>query len=127
MSTINQIHIKYKRIVKEKCKRTVRLLNNPFLKGIVTKVTIMNPKKPNSAMRHVGKINLYKGAKLTARVVGIGYMILKFNRVLIRGGRANDLPGVNYTIVRGVYDCSPLFNKLRKRSKYGVKKKKKTK
>ena len=80
----------------------------------------MNPKKPNSAMRHVAKVRLYNKPRVTARIPGSGFGVVKFNRVLVRGGRANDLPGVGYSLVRGVYDFSPRFGKKRRRSFYGV-------
>jgi len=80
----------------------------------------MNPKKPNSAMRHVAKLKLYSKSRITARIPGIGFGVSKFNRVLARGGRANDLPGVGYSLVRGVYDFPALFGKKKSRSFYGV-------
>lgn len=92
----------------------------PQAKGIVTKVTTMSPKKPNSAIRHVAKINLMNGLRLTARIPGKGYLCSKYNRILVEGGRANDLPGVGYTSVRGVYDFSPVVAKIKRRSIYGV-------
>jgi small subunit ribosomal protein S12 len=42
--------------------------------------------------------------------------------VLISGRPARDLPGVNYRMVRGVFDLKGL-NRKKKRSKYGCKKK----
>jgi small subunit ribosomal protein S12 len=80
----------------------------------------MNPKKPNSAMRHVAKVKLYRKPRVTARIPGIGFGVAKFNRVLVRGGRANDLPGVSYSLVRGVYDFPSLYGKKKSRSFYGV-------
>lgn len=41
--------------------------------------------------------------------------------VLLRGGRTKDLPGVRYRVVRGVYDASPVKDRRKGRSKYGVK------
>lgn len=100
--------------------RTPRLRANPFGKGLVVRVTTMNPKKPNSAMRHVAKVKMYNKPRVTARLPGQGFGVSRFNRVLVRGGRANDLPGVGYSLVRGVYDFSPLFGKKKSRSYYGV-------
>ena len=51
---------------------------------------------------------------------GIDYLCTRFNRVLARGGRANDVPGVGYTLIRGVYDFSALFFKVKRRSIYGT-------
>jgi small subunit ribosomal protein S12 len=80
----------------------------------------MSPKKPNSAIRHVAKINLNNNLRLTARIPGKGYICVKYNRILVEGGRANDLPGVGYTAIRGVYDFSPVVGKKKRRSVYGV-------
>lgn len=100
--------------------RTSILKRCPQVKGIVTRVTTMSPKKPNSAIRHVAKVDLTNKLRVTARLPGIGYLCSKYNRVLIRGGRANDLPGVGYTAIRGAYDFSPVVGKKKRRSFYGV-------
>lgn len=109
-----------KKTKKPNLSRTKRLKKCPSARGLVSKVTIMNPKKPNSAMRHVAKVRLYRKPRVTARIPGIGFGVAKFNRVLVRGGRANDLPGVSYSLVRGVYDFPSLFGKKKSRSFYGV-------
>lgn len=80
----------------------------------------MSPKKPNSAVRHVAKVALTNDLRVTARLPGKGYLCVKYNRVLVEGGRANDLPGVGYTAVRGVFDFSPVVGKKKRRSIYGV-------
>ena len=80
----------------------------------------MSPKKPNSALRHIAKVKLTNRLRVTARIPGIGYICSKYNRVLVNGGRANDLPGVGYTIIRGVYDFSPVIYKKKRRSVYGT-------
>ncbi len=80
----------------------------------------MSPKKPNSASRQIAKVKLTNGLRVTTRVPGKGYVCSKYNRVLVNGGRANDLPGVGYTIIRGVYDFSPVIFKKKRRSVYGV-------
>lgn len=80
----------------------------------------MSPKKPNSAVRHVAKVALSNQLRLTARIPGIGYICSKYNRVLVRGGRANDLPGVGYSLIRGAYDFSPVIFKRKRRSIYGT-------
>lgn len=109
--------LKYKNPV---ISRTPILKRCPQVKGIVTRVVTMSPKKPNSAIRHVAKINLNNNLRLTARLPGRGYLCTKYNRILVHGGRANDLPGVGYTAVRGVYDFSPMVGKVKRRSIYGV-------
>ena len=80
----------------------------------------MSPKKPNSAVRHVAKVTLTNGLRVTARLPGVGYLCSKYNRVLVQGGRANDLPGVGYTLVRGVFDCIGVIGKRKRRSIYGI-------
>lgn len=100
--------------------RTPALCQRPQVKGIVSKVTTMSPKKPNSASRHIAKVKLTNEINVTARVPGIGYVCSKYNRVLVHGGRANDLPGVGYTLVRGAFDFSPVIFKKKRRSVYGT-------
>lgn len=101
--------------------RTPILKRCPQAKGIVTKVTTMTPKKPNSAIRHVAKVSLNNSLRVTARMPGKGYLCSRYNRVLVEGGRANDLPGVGYTVIRGKYDFAPLVTKhKRRRSIYGM-------
>jgi small subunit ribosomal protein S12 len=100
--------------------RTPALCQRPQVKGIVNLVATMKPKKPNSAVRHIAKVKLTNEINLTARIPGIDYRCSKYNRVLVNGGRANDLPGVGYTLVRGVYDFSPVIFKRKRRSVYGT-------
>ena len=113
--------------------RTPILRRCPQAKGIVTKLTTMSPKKPNSAIRHVAKVKLNKSVRITwkklklnkilrvtARLPGRGYLVSKYSRVLVEGGRANDLPGVGYTAIRGVFDFAPLVTKKQRRSVYGM-------
>ncbi len=83
----------------------------------------MSPKKPNSASRRIAKVRFFLPvARITAHIPGIGHNIQKHSQVLVRGGRAKDLPGVNYRLIRGKYDLSPLVLRRQGRSKYGMKK-----
>lgn len=120
MATLKQAAMRKKYYTKKHPSRTPALQKRPQVKGIITKVTTMTPKKPNSAIRHVAKVALTNALRVTARIPGVGYICTKYNRVLITGGRANDLPGVGYTLVRGVYDFSGLPTKRRRRSVYGT-------
>lgn len=120
MATLRQDWDRKKNYTRRGCYRRPRLNKRPQVKGIITKISMMSPKKPNSAIRIVAKVNLTSGLKVTGRMPGIGYLGSKYNRVLVRGGRANDLPGVGYTLVRGVYDFSPVIFKRKRRSIYGV-------
>jgi small subunit ribosomal protein S12 len=98
------------------------LFNNPFVKGSVIKTLIITPKKPNSARRPVSKIILNNNYACLAHIPGIGHNLKKHCLVLIRTGGARDLPGVQFTCVRGVYDFLGLLNKTKRRSIYGSKK-----
>jgi len=100
--------------------RTPALQQRPQIKGIIRRMTTMTPKKPNSAIRHVAKVMLTNKKRITARIPGIGYICSKYNRVLANGGRANDLPGVGYTLIRGVYDFPSVIFKKKRRSVYGT-------
>lgn len=100
--------------------RTPALCQRPQVKGIVNLVATMKPKKPNSAVRHIAKVKLTNEINLTARIPGIGYRCSKYHRVLVHGGRANDLPGVGYSLIRGVYDFSGVIFKRKRRSIYGT-------
>ena len=98
-----------------------RLYGAPQRKGVILRVVLMTPKKPNSAIRHVARLSIYKtGRRALGRIPGIGSSPTKFNRVLCRGGRANDLPTVRLTLIRGVYDFSGLYSKKKRRSIYGA-------
>lgn len=120
MATFKQAATRRVHYKKMNLSRTPALKNNPQSKGVVSKVTTMSPKKPNSAVRHIAKIVLMSNLRVTARIPGTGYLCSKYNRVLVHGGRANDLPGVGYSLIRGVYDFIPMISKRRRRSIYGT-------
>jgi small subunit ribosomal protein S12 len=120
MASLKQSFLRDKQHKTSNFTRTPALKKRPQIKGIVGKVTTMSPKKPNSASRHVAKVKLTNDVNVTARVPGIGYVCSKYNRVLVHGGRANDLPGVGYSLVRGVFDFSPVIFKRKRRSVYGT-------
>ena len=120
MSTINQV-LFFKRTRKIKKNRATNLKNQPQIRGIVLKVRIQTPKKPNSARRPVAKISLTNKRLIVAHIPGIGHNLRKHSEVLVGGVGSRDLPGVNYTCIRGIYDFSGILNKLRRRSIYGTK------
>jgi len=120
LASLKQSSIRNKKYKFTNFSRTPALTKRPQIKGIVSKVTTMSPKKPNSASRHVAKVKLTNDFNITARVPGIGYVCSKYNRVLVHGGRANDLPGVGYSLVRGAFDFSPVIFKRKRRSVYGT-------
>src|SRR3569623_1038514 len=111
MATLTQATKRLKKYPLEGFSRTQALSKRPQVKDVITRVTTMSPKKPNSASRHIAKVKLTSGINITTRVPGIGYMCSKYNRVLTHGGRANDLPGVGYTIIRAVYYFSHVIFK----------------
>ncbi|KAI4165481.1 MAG: hypothetical protein LQ342_000891 [Letrouitia transgressa] len=46
------------------------LVNRPHMKAVCLKVTVMKPKKPNSAERKVAKVRLSSGRAVTAYIPG---------------------------------------------------------
>jgi len=96
-------------------------LPSPFKRGVCLKVTVMSPKKPNSAQRKIAKVRLSNGHEVIAYIPGEGHNIQEHSVVLVRGGRVKDLPGVKYHLVRGVYDLAGVEGRRQSRSKYGTK------
>jgi small subunit ribosomal protein S12 len=97
----------------------------PQRRGICLRVYTVTPKKPNSALRKVARVRLTSGFEVTAYIPGIGHNLQEHSVVLVRGGRVKDLPGVRYHIVRGTLDTAGVKDRVKSRSKYGVKKQKK--
>lgn len=120
MPTINQLVKSPRKPVKYKSKSPA-LRNCPQRRGVCTRVYIMTPKKPNSALRKVAKVKLTSGYEVTAYIPGIGHNLQEHSIVLVRGGRVKDLPGVRYHIIRGVLDATGVENRKQGRSKYGAK------
>ena len=106
-------------------KKTGLRRGSPFKRGVCTKVYTTTPKKPNSALRKVAKVRLSNGVEVIAYIPGEGHNLQEHSIVMIRGGRVKDLPGVRYTIVRGVYDTQGVNGRQRSRSIYGTKRPKK--
>jgi len=119
MLTINQL-VKNKRSKKSKKYKTITLGHCPQKKGVCLKIFKMNPRKPNSARRSVAKIRLYNKKTLTAFIPGVGHNLQRFNDVLVRGGRAKDLPGIRYTLIRNKLDLYGIATRRHGRSKYGT-------
>lgn len=142
--TINQILRKTTiRKKKYKKKRTKALGGFPQKSGICYAIVREKPKKPNSAMRKVLKISYYVRNKVRefrnkkkkiiiekkrTRVQAYGEIplnhFIKYQKVMFRGGRVRDLPGIRYRVVYGKFDLKPYYgNKPRtsKRSKFSLK------
>lgn len=98
----------------------------PLRKGVVYKIAVMSPRKPNSARRTYAKVRLlFNGKRLFAKIPGIGDHFLQAHSiVLVRGHGPKDSPGINYHLVRGLYDFNKVetFGRRKRRSKFGVKK-----
>jgi len=95
--------------------------SSPQKKGVCTRVGIMTPKKPNSALRKYARVRLSNNIEVTAYIPGIGHNLQEHSVVLVRGGRVKDLPGVRYHIVRGAQEAAGVENRKQGRSKYGTK------
>ena len=95
------------------------LQHNPQIRGRVVRIVIRTPKKPNSALRKTGKIFLRTRKVVYAKVAGSGYLPSKFSVILVRGSGFKDTPAINYTIIRGAWECLPVLSKTRRRSIYG--------
>ena len=134
MPTVNQLIRKgrKKKLAKPKTRALSTMYNSkkrmyienssPFKRGVCTSVRTTTPKKPNSALRKVARVRLSNGKEITAYIPGEGHNLQEHSVVLVRGGRVKDLPGVRYTIVRGVFDLQGVEGRRVGRSLYGVKK-----
>lgn len=110
------IHFNYNSI-----KNKYYMKPNPLKRGVCVAVFTRTPKKPNSALRKVAKVRLSNKQEITAYIPGEGHNLQEHSVVLVRAGRKPDLPGVNYQVVRGVYDTGGVEGRKQSRSKYGTK------
>ena len=122
MASLKQSSIRQKKYKIINFTRTPALTKRPQIKGIVSKVTTMSPKKPNSACRKVAKVKVSTGRKVEAYIPGEGHTLQQHSTILMRGGRVKDLPGVKYHLIRGKFDFKGVKNRKTRRSIYGVKK-----
>jgi small subunit ribosomal protein S12 len=122
MTTFSQL-LKGQRIKKSRLKNSPALVKCPHKKGVCVRVTLVKPKKPNSAQRKIAKVKLSTGKSVIAYIPGQGHSLQQYSVVLVRGGRVPDLPGVLYHIVRGKYDFTgrERFSRMQRRSKYSIK------
>lgn len=96
----------------------------PMRRAVVSKTGWTTPKKPNSAKRKFVKVRVLASKKLVfAHPPGIGPVyVQEYSIVMIEGGNPPDVPGINYTLIRGLYDYSirEEYGRRKKRSKYGA-------
>jgi len=103
--------------------RCPALVQCPQKRGVVTRVRIMKPKKPNSAQRKIAKVCVISTGRLVnCYITGIGHNLREFSQVFIRGGRVKDLPGIQYHLIKGRldFDWRERFDRMHKYTKYGI-------
>lgn len=97
----------------------------PHRKGVVYKIAVITPRKPNSAKRTIAKVKLnFNDKRIFAKIPGQGEHFLQAHSVvLVRGHGPKDTPGVNYHLIRGLFDFEriELFGRRNRRSKFGIK------
>ena len=128
MATYTQLLKKYSRHKRRYTySRAPILRKNPQRKGVCTKVYKMAPKKPCSARRSVAWVlfirkNEKRGA--LCHIPGETHNLRMYSRVLVRGGRVKDLPGVRCRIIRtthsSISDLQGLYKRTNSRSRYGT-------
>jgi len=118
--------INKRRINKNKKKKAPAFNNAPHRKGVIYKIAVMSPRKPNSARRTFAKVRLlFNDKKLFAKIPGIGEHFLQTHSIVfVRGHGPKDSPGINYHLIRGLCDFVKVepYGRKNRRSKFGVKK-----
>jgi small subunit ribosomal protein S12 len=126
LPTLHQLSIERNiRTSKIRRNKVAAFLGAPQRKGIIYKIATMSPRKPNSARRTFAKVRIIiSKKKIFAKIPGIGDHFLQAHSVvLVRGHGPKDSPGINYHLIRGLYDFVKieLFGRRNRRSKFGVK------
>jgi small subunit ribosomal protein S12 len=119
--TLTQLQQRYTRRPKPHATRRHAMEYCPQRRGTCVKVRYMSPRKPNSAIRKIARVLLSSYYTVTAYIEGITHNLRQHSAVLVRGGRAKDLPGVRHTTIRGKFDLHRLYTRRNGRSKYGTK------
>jgi len=127
MITYQQLGKNIKRKGKWRRNKVAPFWGAPHRKGVIYKIAKMTPRKPNSAKRTFAKVRiLISNKKVFAKIPGIGDHFLQTHSVvLLRGHGPKDSPGINYHLIRGLYDFNKteVYGRQNRRSKFGVKKK----
>ncbi|KAL8468041.1 hypothetical protein ACS0TY_031332 [Phlomoides rotata] len=117
MPTLNQL-IRHGREEKRRTNRTRDLDQCPQKEGVCPRVSTRTPKKLNSALRKIAKVQLSNKHDLFAHIPGEGHNSQEHSKVLIRGGRVKDLPGVKSHCIRGVRDLLGILDRRRDQRAY---------
>lgn len=124
MATLRHLSF-HGRIQKRRRCKVAALLGSPMRKGVVVKMAITTPRKPNSAKRKYAKVRVICSRKIVhAHIPGQGpSFIQEYSIVMVEGGSPPDVPGVNYSLLRGLYDFEQpeFFGRRQRRSKFGSK------
>jgi small subunit ribosomal protein S12 len=109
-----------KRKIRKIKKRRLALRRCPQKRATCTKIETMTPRKPNSAIRKVGRCVTTIKERIIAYIPGMSHKLQKHSVVLLRGGKTTDLPGLQYKMIRGKLDFERLMNRRKRRSIYGT-------
>lgn len=103
--------------------RIMALGGNPQKRGVVQRVALESPKKPNSGQRRVARVRFVGGQRLwRVKVRGPGPGgVNRFSAVLMHGHHGRDIK-LRYGIIPGKLGASPLFGRRKAHSKFGLKK-----
>jgi|EP01047_Picozoa_sp_COSAG01_P000442 small subunit ribosomal protein S12 len=107
--------------LRKKQVKSPSLTHCPQRKGVCLQVLTTSPKKPNSANRKIARVKLTNGESITCYLSGEGHNLQKHSVVLVRGGKAKDVPGAKYKAIHGKFDFLGLSKRRTSRSKYGAK------
>lgn len=119
MPTIQQL-VRKGRKAKPRRDLTKALAGSPQRRGVVVRVYVVNPRKPNSSTKKVCRVRLTSGIEITAYIPGEHHNLQEHAQVLVRGGQVRDLPGVRYQVIRGKLDTHGVKGRRQARSRYGT-------
>ena len=119
MPTINQLVRIGRKPKLKKCK-TPHLHHCPQRAGTCDKIRLRSPKKPNSAKRKIVHIYTNYNFNIIAYAPGEDNGVYPNAKVLFRGGRPKDLPGIRYKLIPGKYGLPGILQRKNGRSKCGV-------
>jgi len=122
LATFNQLVRRRRSSSTRVYNRSPKIEGSPHKAGVCLFVGTTKPKKPNSAIRKIAKVRLASGFNVRAVIPGSGFDLQEHNTVLLRAGRARDIPGIHYKLVRNQLDLDPPtgFFRQQRRSKFGV-------